>query len=328
MKPQGDQRLAVLDGWRGLSILAILACHLLPLGPKAWHLNDAAGPLGMALFFTLSGFLIARFLLEQNSVLDFLIRRFVRIVPLAWLYMIVMLTVYGSTHYASHMLFVANLLPDQLVVGIGHLWSLCVEVQFYAAIALLVAIFGKRGLYVLPAVCLSVTIHRVTRGAYADINTLLRVDEILAGSTLALAFAHGRIPRLNRYMLASVFVAFLISCHPSFGAANYARPYLAALLVGSTLVAPPRAVATVLESATLRYVAEISFALYVVHPSLAATWLGEGDKWVKYLKRPLLFAAAFALAHLSTRYYERPFIELGRQLSRRAVVADSSKAIT
>ena len=36
---------AVLDGWRGLSILAVLACHLIPLGPSSWNINDAAGLL-------------------------------------------------------------------------------------------------------------------------------------------------------------------------------------------------------------------------------------------------------------------------------------------
>ena len=84
-----SERLQVLDGWRGISILLVLAAHLLPLGPKAWALNETAGPMGMALFFTLSGFLITRFLLKHASIPDFLIRRTFRIVPLAWLSMIV-----------------------------------------------------------------------------------------------------------------------------------------------------------------------------------------------------------------------------------------------
>ena len=38
--------LAVLDGWRGVSILLVLSSHLLPLGPKRWQLNEMAGPMG------------------------------------------------------------------------------------------------------------------------------------------------------------------------------------------------------------------------------------------------------------------------------------------
>lgn len=35
--------VAVLDGWRAISILLVLAAHFLPLGPKPWQLNIAAG---------------------------------------------------------------------------------------------------------------------------------------------------------------------------------------------------------------------------------------------------------------------------------------------
>ena len=48
---QGDgNRLAVLDGWRALSILAVLAGHLLPLNALIPHSNEAAGLFGMAVF--------------------------------------------------------------------------------------------------------------------------------------------------------------------------------------------------------------------------------------------------------------------------------------
>ena len=83
-----------------------------------------------------------------------------------------------------------------------------------------------------------------------------------------------------------------------------------------------------LGSRALRYIATVSFALYVVHHLLMFTWFGEGDKWIKYLKRPLLFALTFALAHVSTFYYEQRWIEYGKRLSdkltqRRAARAES-----
>src|SRR3954447_9467392 len=72
-------RFAMLDGWRALSITLVLAAHLLPLGPKSLHLNDAVAPMGMVVFFTLSGFLVPRFLAaEPGSVRTFVIRRFFR----------------------------------------------------------------------------------------------------------------------------------------------------------------------------------------------------------------------------------------------------------
>jgi peptidoglycan/LPS O-acetylase OafA/YrhL len=76
-------------------------------GPSALRLNATAGPMGMALFFTLSGFLITNFLLHQSSVSDFLIRRLARIVPLAWAFLLIALPVAGASSDAwlAHFLF-------------------------------------------------------------------------------------------------------------------------------------------------------------------------------------------------------------------------------
>ena len=322
-RPNSHGRLHALDGWRGISILCVLAAHLLPLGPKAWYMNETIAPMGMAIFFTLSGFLITRFLLDHDSVADFLVRRFFRIVSLAWVAMAVVLLISSAptSAYLPHFLFYANLPPQSLTVIGSHLWSLCVEVQFYAGIALVVALLGKRGLYLLPVACLAVTLHRVVAHAPIDIVTWRRVDEILAGGILALAFSNrlGAGPQrvlrwLNPY---AILLLLAISSHPGSGFMNYLRPYFAALLVGSTLFAPPARLDAVLGSRGLRYIATISFALYVIHHPLIFTWLGTGETLVRYLKRPLLFAATFGLAHVSTFYLEQSCIAYGKRLSRR-----------
>ena len=314
-----------LDGWRGISILCVLAAHLLPLGPKAWYLNEMVAPVGMALFFTLSGFLITRYLLERDSVLDFLIRRFFRIVPLAWVAMVIVLAMAAApgSAYLPHFLFYANLPPQSLTEVGSHLWSLCVEVQFYAGIALVVSLLGRRGLYLLPIVCIAVTLHRVSAQAHIDIVTWRRVDEILAGGILAMAHLKqfGERPRqLLRWLNPYVFLVLLaVASHPASGFMNYLRPYFAALLVGSTLLHPPLRLGSLLESRALRYIATISFALYVIHHPLVFTWLGSGDTFARYLKRPLLFAATFGLAHVSTFYFEQRCIGFGKRLSARLV---------
>ena len=70
-----------------------------------------------------------------------------------------------------------------------------------------------------------------------------------------------------------------------------------------------------LKGRILFYIASISYAVYVIHVGLAHTWLGEGETLEKYLKRPLLLAVTFALAHLSTFYYEKYWINLGKKLT-------------
>jgi peptidoglycan/LPS O-acetylase OafA/YrhL len=317
----GSNHLPVLDGWRGISILLVLAAHLLPLGPKSWRLNETAGPMGMALFFTLSGFLITRFLIARPNVPDFLIRRLFRIVPIAWLGMLIALWMAAApaSSWLPHFAFYANLPPIRLTDPGAHLWSLCVEMQFYVGIALLVAALGVRGLYLLPVLCIAVTINRLLNGAHVEIVTWLRVDEILAGCLVAMATASSFGPRplkvlgwLSPYPL---MVLLAVSSHPDSGGMSYLRPYFAALLVGSTLSQAPARLASVLSSRVLAYVAAISYALYVIHHLLIFTWLGSGDRLEKYLKRPLLIATTFALAHASTFHVESRCIAAGKRLA-------------
>jgi peptidoglycan/LPS O-acetylase OafA/YrhL len=312
-------RLGVLDGWRGISIVLVLSGHLLPIGPKQWDLNAAVASTGMAIFFQLSGFLITSVLLRNDNVGEFLIHRVMRIVPLAWLATLITLVALQSNWSVilAHLLFYANKTPMVLTPATAHFWSLCVEVQFYAFVAALVLVGGRRALLCLPVCALCITALRIYCDKPMAINTEFRVDEILAGCTLALAFHH----RPGWFDLTWIkwvpFVAaplLMASASPNAGAIEYARPYLATLLIGSTLAtACAKRLHQVLSSAPLRYLALISYALYIVHGCLMGSWLNEGDTRVKYLKRPLFFALTFGLAHLSTRYYESAFIGLGRR---------------
>lgn len=327
-KTTADNYFDVLDGWRGLSILFVLATHLLPLGPKAWRLNETAGPLGMSLFFTLSGFLIANFLIHRPNIYNFIIRRFFRIIPLAWLYLAIALPFLGAgiDSYLPHLFFYGNW-PAQgathlsFVAGTSHFWSLCVEMQFYVGIALMVLILKDKALLLIPIICLGITLYRINDGVYIAINTYYRIDEILVGVIVALAYNNKigeLLPRffawVNPYY---VLLVLLLSCHPDSGFMNYFRPYLAAIAVASTLYSPAPSLAKFLNIRVLVYLASISYALYVIHPLLTHTWLGSGETIEKYAKRPLLFAVLFLLAHLSTFYYEKHWISLAKKLTKK-----------
>ena len=315
--------ISVLDGWRGLSILLVLAAHLLPLGRKAWQLNYGVGILGMVLFFILSGFLITSILLTERSIPNFLIRRFCRIIPLAWLYFAVALTISGASMHAwaTHYLFYANFPPQELVPLTAHIWSLCAEMQFYVGVAMLVAALGVRGLLLLPILGLLFTALRVWHGVYASSIVYYRIDEILAGCTLALIY-HGRLGDGLRLRLQSVpqwpvFFLLILSCMSQGAWFNYFRPYLAAMLIGATIFNPDTALVKRLHSGFFIFLASISYSLYVIHPLLAESWLGDGDSFEKYAKRPLLLAVLFALAAISTHYYEHRFIAYGKALAGR-----------
>ena len=316
-------RLPVLDGWRGISILCVLAGHMLPLGPKALRFNEMIATTGMSLFFILSGFLIISMLVRNDNVVSFLIRRVFRIVPLAWGFLIVVLLFNGASWEAwmANLLFYANFPPFYLDYVNGHFWSLCVEMQFYATIALTVALAGRRGLILVPIVCLVVTASRIANGVPISILTWWRIDEILAGGCLALAFGSSRVakaatclPAYTSFVLAPLLLA---SCHPTLVVLNYARPYFAALLIGSTILRSQDALQRVLCGRVLGYLAQISFALYVIHPLTKSGWMGEGDVIVRYAKRIGSFLLTFLFAHISTFHYEKHWIGLGHRLAAR-----------
>src|SRR5262245_254334 len=160
-------RLPVLDGLRAISILLVLAAHMLPLGPKFLALNYSAGGMGMSLFFALSGFLITSTLLHNSDVCEFLIKRLARIVPLAYAYALIVFTVVIFDPKAAFWTstFLVNYLTEYMVAGLNnHFWSLCVEVHFYLAIAAGVLIWRKNAIWIVWPACLIITALLINEG--------------------------------------------------------------------------------------------------------------------------------------------------------------------
>lgn len=314
----------VLDGWRGISILLVLATHMLPLGPHGVG-NLISGPMAMSLFFTLSGFLITTSLLKNPHVPTFLVHRLCRIVPLAVLGGVVGVAIEGSRQpidYLSHIFFFNNYYTAHTTWLTSHLWSLCVEVHFYLFIALLVALGGRPSLKFLPWICLAITGYRMASGHWLGIRTEERVDEILAGAIVALIH-HGEIlPGVKRGMKMIWYpilaLGLVLTSAPQLPWLNYFRPYLGAALVASTLWYPPKFFSRILSSAFLRYIATISYAVYVVHKFSMLGWLHTATGWDKYLiERPINFLIVLALAHISTFYYERPWTNWGKRITQK-----------
>jgi peptidoglycan/LPS O-acetylase OafA/YrhL len=191
--------------------------------------------------------------------------------------------------------------------------------QFYIGIAFLFYFFKEKALYFTVLLCVFVTLYRIENGVHIAINTYYRIDEILVGGIVAMAYnnklGHG-LPRFFSYVNPFyVFILLLVSCHPESGFVNYFRPYFAATLVASTLFNPVPSITRFLNLRVLVYLASISYALYVIHPLLAHTWFGSGDVIEKYAKRPLLFVVLFILAHLSTFYYEQFWVSFAKKIT-------------
>jgi peptidoglycan/LPS O-acetylase OafA/YrhL len=318
-----------LDGWRAIAITFVLLAHWFPLGPASLKLNAWSGILGMSIFFALSGFLITNLLIKNGNVHNFLIRRLFRILPLAYLYLAIVLPLMGAPGgvYLPNFLFYANWPPFFLDYRNGHFWSLSVEVEFYLAIALIVFFLRKKGLLLIPLMAIFVTGFRILHGKEASIETYYRVDEILSGACLALIYNSQNHPlgtylqnvlkKANPYIL---IVLLMMSAHEWSGPFNYPRPYFSALLVGTTLYQHQTKLFSILAHPVLKYIATISFALYVIHPIVSYGWLDPNNtdsKIFKYfVQRPISIIILLTLAHFSTFYYEKYWISLGKKLSK------------
>jgi peptidoglycan/LPS O-acetylase OafA/YrhL len=265
--------------------------------------------MGMSLFFMLSGFLIATMLLRGSAVFDFLVRRAARILPLYFLYILLVFLFLNQDmkQLFWSALFTINYKDQYLGPFTAHLWSLCVEVHFYVAVALLVLLFGKRAIWSVWVFALLVTALRVQSETYISIFTHVRVDEILTGACIATL--HHQRPNIRidgRLLLPLAFGFHLFCCLGQSGPFQYLRPWSSSLVLAAAIWSDAGWMSALLRSRPARYVAEISYALYIFHPATAYGWMNEGSTAVRYLvKRPISFALTFALAHLSTFYWER-----------------------
>jgi peptidoglycan/LPS O-acetylase OafA/YrhL len=134
-----------LDGIRAISVFIVLIGHAdAEFHNKIIIAMLAGGTLGVYIFFVISGFLITTLLLKEKiktgtiSLRNFYIRRALRILPVAYLYLIVIFILHtfwglpvSPVEYVGCLLFLVNLGYFHTGVYTGHFWSLSVEEQFY-----------------------------------------------------------------------------------------------------------------------------------------------------------------------------------------------------
>jgi peptidoglycan/LPS O-acetylase OafA/YrhL len=136
-----SQRLDYLDGWRGLSIIAVLLGHYAPLGIYN------TGRLGVEMFFVLSGRLMADVLFVERFPLGaFFRRRIARVWPGLFVFVAIMAVAFrGSGNLqvkpidiVSSLTFTGNYVRIYLhnMGVLDHTWSLCVEEWGYLVLGL------------------------------------------------------------------------------------------------------------------------------------------------------------------------------------------------
>ena len=371
MHPQ--RYIRELDGVRALAIWMVLLAHLLfgeavhgtvsRILPKALNLFGEHLGRGVDLFFVLSGFLITRILLNSKMCngyfSTFYFRRALRILPLYLLVIIVSAFAYGASfrnYYWLALFFSANLAPALHVNhpnGMGPMWSLAVEEQFYLLWPLIVYLTSRRTLAIVAiALVLLEPVFRFVSITHAQspdlpVTTWCRSDGLALGSLLALWVTS---PRANLTASTRLALAFVLSCVAiliigiPFGIAKSGDSASIALRVTQfnllfgaiVLVAVAYAGnpwASPLRSRFARVSADYSFCLYLIHvplidafnfftPRLGPSFANTDSPTIVLLRTAFVLPAAFAIAALSRHFLELPFLRMKRLLvSTRATVA-------
>jgi len=311
--------------------------------------RDVAG-FGLSLFFFLSSYLIASLLIMEKAstatvdLRAFYVRRILRIWPLYFTFLgaVALTGIWFSAEHVSvprlgAMVFLAGNWYS-IAAGMGPfviapLWSISVEEQFYAIWPSVFRLLSKRTFVIFSVVVaifsLASTAILASRGASSlDLwmNSLSEFIFFAAGSLLAHRFNAMQKPNLLRAILlmsSGVVLWFIteILCKID-DRGTQALPILlslgylfiavgCALLIMGALSIPARAIPE-----WLRYLGKISYGLYVFHALSMHLVRSAPLKW--HLQTPgfefvVILAITLAMADLSYRFLEKPFLRLKRR---------------
>ena len=236
------KHLDELTGLRCIAVVMVLLAHLSPfLSPWASLLSPPGdGPLGVHIFFVLSGFLITTLLMREYdssgriNLLQFYQRRLLRIAPAfyAFLLVIAVMIVSGYIHLpwqawmvsATFLWNYAHLLHlDRDYFSchdywyLGHTWSLALEQQFYCLWPMVFCrTIGRKAQWKLPAIILAVPALNMlsyiifpNQRFEQDVMFHTACDYILIGCFVAV-HREAILMRMQRFVRSRMLFSFLV----------------------------------------------------------------------------------------------------------------------
>ncbi len=329
-----------VDGLRALAVLSVMLYHAdVPF--------VTGGFSGVDVFFTISGFVIARLVIGEARAGtfrfgDFYARRIRRLLPallpvlfataaIGWFVMLP--EDYAGLGRASiaTMLFAANLhfwqgtdyfTSSTDTEPLVNMWSLGVEEQFYifAPILFLVLLKFARGRLLLAGavlatlVSLALSVLLLPRSPVATFYLLpTRAWEIMLGASLAIAAGSTLLPRSEGVRTALTGLGFALLAWSFFGLdSTYAFPGLAAVpaCLGAALLIAGGSNALarpVLENRASIAIGLVSYAAYLWHWPLLALWRYRNYGDLALVEGLAILLLSLVLAAASYRWIEQPF---------------------
>lgn len=257
-------------------------------------------------FFLLSGFLIDRALAQDPSVLRYIVRRALRVLPMYWAAVLLIAATdskWTASDTAANLIFAATFSSQMS----GVFWTLYVECLFYI-LAPLVVLSGSVGLIVAPLL----VIARFAYGLWFDIPASpmwFFLVYCFLGLQIGAAWRGAIVQRVALLSVIVVSIAAWLLVAPWLGVLTAA----CAIALYATLRLNPN-------TAALRFMGRVSYSWYLLHSIFGYTF---GWAVVSYFSVPavvgLSTGAAITLLASATTYklIEYPGIVLAKRIARR-----------
>lgn len=316
------------------------------LGSPAWTLHG--GFLGVDLFFVLSGFLITVLLLGEAdrrggvALGGFATRRLRRLAPVLVAVMVALLALalsgkmYETDAVLDTAVPVLTFTHNWAVAGdapvlVGHLWSIGVEAQFYLlwAVAVVLALRTRRPPVAMAVVTLVGISAVVAWRAYLlddgaalfalYVRTSTRLDAPLIGALAGVVASAGWLPWFRGRVAAATGAVGLVLVVYAAVVVDFTDPTLyrglfsgialcAALGVLAVVRSGPGPFVRVLSARPLIAAGIISYSMYVWHLPVFQIVLKNTRGWEALPRVAIAVGISLALAVLSYRFIERPFV--------------------
>lgn len=290
-----------LDGLRGVAAYTVVISHFANSVGIVWA-GSGAGQIGVMLFFALSGFLMGKLYLERpiTDVPDFYLRRVARVFPL---FLVLVAASYLWGGFPLYGITDANLIHHLLFLrGESLLWTVAVEVQFYALFPLLWLLYRLAGREALVAALVALSLLAFALGFPRTHTLFPHLPYFLAGIGLSL------LPLVRTGLLFPViFMLYFVLMPGVIGLTGdpWLSPAYILLIPILLYAAMTSSWGGFLGHPALRFLGNISYSVYLLHLPILRI-LRETPLVGTWALLPVFLAATTAVAWISYRFFETP----------------------
>jgi peptidoglycan/LPS O-acetylase OafA/YrhL len=319
-------------------VLVHAVAHLGLVPPPGWPLVNAFP--GVPIFFAISGFLISASFERTPSLAGYARNRILRIYPALWCVVLLTVAVAAALGFAFPGLRALAWLAAQLVglvftpsflAGFGFgsyngaLWTIPIELQFYALLPLFYA--GARRESAQPTWRFAIAFAVFLALAYAYALTSPPLAENVAEPFLRKVFRYSFVPHIYLFLVGVLLQR--LGAHRSrwiagkgawwlgaYLAVHFLLPWGTANYVFGTLLMAIMTVAFAYTAPGLSHALlrgnDVSYGVYIYHGLVINALIELGHRGRAELL-PLVVLATFVAAFLSWRLVERPFLRRKKQ---------------